>query len=82
MSFQEVRQIHAEVTGRAGRVRAWSTESEPGLISLAVPGDRAQLAPEDARALAAWLEERAVEEEHRPLRLRPPAEDRPWDVHG
>ncbi|MFD3904113.1 hypothetical protein HXS80_15990 [Streptomyces sp. CB04723] len=38
-----------------GRIIGFVKSEEPGKISLAVPGDRAVMVPEQARELAAWL---------------------------
>ncbi|WP_180931899.1 hypothetical protein [Streptomyces sp. AJS327] len=59
MTFRQTREVRADISGTTGRVRAWTSEQEPGVISLAVPADRAQITPADARALAQWLEDQA-----------------------
>ncbi|PBC84608.1 hypothetical protein SAMN05428940_4630 [Streptomyces sp. 2133.1] len=63
MPLHETREHRADLTSRTGRVRAWTTEKEAGYISIAVPNDRCQMTPADARALAAWLSARAAEAE-------------------
>ncbi|MEU7200242.1 hypothetical protein [Streptomyces sp. NPDC045470] len=63
MGFAQTKELRADVSGQTGRLRAWTTEREPGVVSVAVPGDRVTLSAADARALAAWLAERAVEED-------------------
>lgn len=55
------REVKATLNARNGRVIAFTKDSEPGVISLAVPNDRAQLNPSEARALAAWLNDTATE---------------------
>ncbi|QBZ73355.1 hypothetical protein SEA_REMUSLOOPIN_41 [Streptomyces phage RemusLoopin] len=45
------------------RVVAFTKDSEPGIASLAIPGDRAKLSPREMRELAAWLNETAAEQE-------------------
>lgn len=42
-----------------GRVVGFVKSSEPGKISIAVPGERAVMTPAQARQLAAWLIEEA-----------------------
>lgn len=82
MPLHETREHRADLTSRTGRVRAWTTEKEPGHISIAVPNDRCQMTPADARALAAWLSARAAEEEtpqQRRTGLTTPA-PRSWPV--
>jgi hypothetical protein len=49
----------AELVAERGRVVGFIKSSEPGKISLAVPGDRAVMTPAQARQLAAWLIEEA-----------------------
>jgi hypothetical protein len=54
------RETKATLTARAGgKVLAWHTDRERGVLSVAVPGDRAKLSPVEARNLAAWLLETA-----------------------
>lgn len=55
------REVKATLRAFKGRVIGFTKDSEPGLISLAVPDDRAQLNPTEARALAAWLNDSASE---------------------
>ncbi|OKH90457.1 hypothetical protein [Streptomyces uncialis] len=38
-----------------GRVLAWHNDKERGVLSVAIPGDRVKLTPDEARVLAAWL---------------------------
>lgn len=57
--FKQTQEIRAEVTGEYGRVRAWTSDKEDGVISIAVPADRATLTPADAKALGEWLVEQA-----------------------
>ncbi|WP_172384881.1 hypothetical protein [Streptomyces sp. MNP-20] len=63
MAFTQTLEIRGDLTGASGRARLWVTQREPGIISLAVPGDRVTMRPEDARALARWLEEQAMVQE-------------------
>ncbi|MFJ3340009.1 hypothetical protein ACIPT3_02315 [Streptomyces diastaticus] len=42
-----------------GRVIGFIKSTEPGKISVAVPGDRAVMTPAQARTFAAWLTEEA-----------------------
>jgi hypothetical protein len=65
MAFKQTKEVRGDLDGVTGRARAWTTEREPGVISLAVPGDRVTMRPEDARALARWLEEQAMTEERK-----------------
>lgn len=46
-----------------GRVRAWTSDKEPGKLSLAVVGDRAVMTHAEARELARWLLQNASREE-------------------
>ncbi|MFD5644924.1 hypothetical protein ACFWIP_24850 [Streptomyces anulatus] len=55
------REVKATLKAHTGRVVSFTKDSEPGVISLAVPDDRAQLSPTEARALAAWLNDAATE---------------------
>lgn len=55
------REVKATLRAHTGRVVGFTKDSEPGVISLAVPDDRAQLKPSEARALAAWLNDSASE---------------------
>jgi hypothetical protein len=50
-------------TKTGDRVVAFTKDSEPGIASLAIPGDRAKLSPREMRELAAWLNETAAEQE-------------------
>lgn len=50
----------AELKAEKGRVVGFIKSTEPGKISLAVPGDRAVMTPHQARQLAAWLNEEAA----------------------
>lgn len=50
----------AELKTEAGRVVGFVKSTEPGKISLAVPGDRAVMTPAQARQLAAWLNDEAA----------------------
>jgi len=56
MPFKQRREniIEGSASG-GGRIRAWETETEPDVISLAVVGDRAKLSPSEALDLAQWL---------------------------
>lgn len=59
--IRETRETKAELTAeKGGRVIAWHNDREAGLISLAVPGDRAKLTPAEARALGQWLLDNAA----------------------
>ncbi|MFE6159834.1 hypothetical protein ACFQ7F_13085 [Streptomyces sp. NPDC056486] len=55
------RETKAVLTGQAGRVVGFVKSDEPGVASLAVPNDRAQLNPTQLRELAAWANETAAE---------------------
>ncbi|WP_338932660.1 hypothetical protein WEB32_29795 [Streptomyces netropsis] len=79
MAFKQTREVRADVDGVTGRARAWTTERELGVISLAVPGDRVQMTPDDARALAAWLEEQARAEERKTLGARTTYTRKVWN---
>ncbi|QBZ73412.1 hypothetical protein SEA_HEATHER_42 [Streptomyces phage Heather] len=58
------RETKAVLKTKSGeRVVAFTKDSEPGVASLAVPNDRAKLSPGEMRALAAWLNETAAEQE-------------------
>ncbi|MGW6602862.1 hypothetical protein [Streptomyces sp. NPDC055036] len=50
-------------TSTGERVIAFTKDSEPGIASLAIPGDRAKLSPREMRELAQWLDETANEQE-------------------
>lgn len=64
----------AVLTAQTGRVVGFTKSDEPGLASLAVPNDRAQLNPTQLRELAAWANETAAEiERRRNAPLRPNA---------
>ncbi|WP_199809819.1 MULTISPECIES: hypothetical protein [unclassified Streptomyces] len=54
-----VNETKATLQTESGRVVGFVKSSEPGKISLAVPGDRAVMTPAQARQLAAWLVEEA-----------------------
>ncbi|MGK5729818.1 hypothetical protein [Streptomyces sp. URMC 124] len=79
MGFKQTREVRAEVDGVTGRARAWTTERELGVISLAVPGDRVTMRPEDARALAGWLEDQARAEERKTLGARTTYARKVWN---
>jgi hypothetical protein len=49
----------AVLVAEKGRVVGFIKSSEPGKISIAVPGERAVMTPAQARQLAAWLVEEA-----------------------
>jgi hypothetical protein len=49
------RETKATLNGATGRALLWHNDKEPAHISLAVPGDRVKLTPDEARAVAAWL---------------------------
>lgn len=55
------RETKAVLTTREGRVVGFVKDSEPGVISLAVPNDRAKMTPAEARELARWLHATADE---------------------
>ncbi|MFD7257796.1 hypothetical protein [Streptomyces sp. NPDC059874] len=57
------KETKAVLTADTGRVIGFVKDTEPGKASLAVPGDRAILTPAQMRALAAWLNETAAEQE-------------------
>lgn len=61
MHLNESREVKATLTAASGRVVAWSTDKEPGHISMAIPGDRAKMTPAQAREFATWLLTRADE---------------------
>ncbi|MEV7402866.1 hypothetical protein AB0N93_21045 [Streptomyces sp. NPDC091267] len=66
------RETKAVLTGQSGRVVGFTKSDEPGLASLAIPNDRAQLNPTQLRELAAWANETAAEiERQRSTPLRP-----------
>ena len=54
-----VQETKATLQTESGRIVGFVKSSEPGKISLAVPGDRAVMTPTQARELAAWLVEEA-----------------------
>ncbi len=69
--MRETTETKAVLTGEYGRIVDFTKSNEAGVISLAVPGDRAKLTPAQARELAAWLAKRADlidADRHRPLR--------------
>jgi hypothetical protein len=49
----------AVLVAEKGRVVGFIKSSEPGKISVAVPGERAVMTPAQARQLAAWLVDEA-----------------------
>ncbi|MEU8792193.1 hypothetical protein [Streptomyces sp. NPDC048643] len=49
----------AVLQAEKGRIVGFIKSSEPGKISIAVPGERAVMTPAQARQLAAWLVEEA-----------------------
>lgn len=61
------------------RVLAWVRDSEPGVVSLAVPADRAKLSPREARELAKFLEEQADKESDRLAGVRTFGRVHPWE---
>jgi hypothetical protein len=74
MALQVTTETKAVLTAQQGRVVGFTKSDEPGLASLAVPNDRAQLNPTQLRELAAWANEAASEIERRrtaPLRPNP-----------
>ncbi|MEV0126375.1 hypothetical protein AB0I16_33325 [Streptomyces sp. NPDC050703] len=53
--MQESSETKATLTASLGRVVGFTKSTEPGKISLAVPGDRAKMTPAQALILAQWL---------------------------
>ncbi|WP_051711497.1 hypothetical protein [Streptomyces sp. NRRL S-350] len=51
------------VSQTGGKVVGWFNDREARHVSIAVPGDRAKLTPDEARSLAGWLIDAAKEVE-------------------